>query len=284
MINVKNLYHRYASKEDFEVENVSFQIEKGEIFGFLGPSGAGKSTVQNILIGLLELQRGEVLYDGRPLPTLGKDFFNRIGVSFELPNLYEKLTGYENLKYYAGLFSRETVDPKVLLDMVGLADAANKKAGEYSKGMKQRLVFARSLVNNPEFLFLDEPTSGLDPATAQKIKRIILEQQARGITIFMTTHNMYTAEELCDRVAFINEGKIVALDSPKNLKLQYGTSSVKVEYRQEQEVYKEILFMERQQDKEKLQEIISKYEIVTMHSGEATLEEIFVKLTGRELS
>ncbi|WP_066497800.1 ABC transporter ATP-binding protein [Abyssisolibacter fermentans] len=283
MIEVKKLYHDYVGKGDYSVKNVSFEIEKGEIFGFLGPSGAGKSTVQNIMTGLLELQKGEILYDNQSVKNIKSKFFNKIGVSFEHPNLYTKLTGYENLKYFAGLFQVPTQDPMKLLDMVGLKHASNKKSSAYSKGMKQRLVFARSLVNNPEILFLDEPLSGLDPSTASKIKDLIIKKKKDGCTIFLTTHNMFVADELCDRVAFINDGKIVSLDSPRNLKLQYGQKSVKLEYVKDSKVFNEILFLENENDKKTFHDLVESQNIQTIHSQEATLEQIFIKLTGRGL-
>jgi fluoroquinolone transport system ATP-binding protein len=283
MIIVQNLTHRYNGNTVDAVHDVNFEIEKGEIFGFLGPSGAGKSTVQNILIGLLPLQKGNVIYDSGSLKNMTKTFFEKVGVSFELPNIYEKLTGYENLKYYAGLFNRKTEDPDKILERVGLSDARNKKAQDYSKGMKQRLVFARSIINNPEILFLDEPLSGLDPTTAKKIKEIIKEKKRQKNTIFLTTHNMFVAEELCDRVAFINEGRIVAMDTPKNLKLQYGTKSVKVEYKEAEGVKSEIFFLDKGNEKERLSDLMKTKDVVTVHSQEATLEQIFIKLTGREL-
>src|SRR4030042_1042155 len=207
MIEVKNLYHRYEKKGKDAVSDVSFSIEEGEIFGFLGPSGAGKTTVQNIMIGLLGLQKGEVLYDGKSIKKMKSDFYNSIGVCFEQSNLYTKLTGFENLRYYAGLFNVPTLDPMLLLESVGLKDAAHKRCGTYSKGMKQRLTFTRSLINDPGILFLDEPTGSLDPGLAKKIKEMIVGLKKEGKTIFLTTHNMYIADELCDRVAFINEGK-----------------------------------------------------------------------------
>ena len=283
MIKVENLFHDYEGKGKYAVNDVSFEIEKGEIFGFLGPSGAGKSTVQGIMTGLLDLQQGLVNYNGDSIKDIRAKFFNQIGVSFELPNLYSKLSGYENLKYYAGLFDVPTIDPYQLLEMVGMKSDAHKKVGAYSRGMKQRLTFIRSLVNRPEILFLDEPTGGLDPNTAEEIKTIIKNQIERGATIFLTTHNMFTADELCDRVAFINEGKIVALDTPRNLKLQYGDKSVVVEYANRSEVQREIFFLENEVDKEKLNKIINEKDIQTMHSQEATLEQIFMKLTGRGL-
>ena len=283
MIKVENLFHDYEGKGKFAVNGVSFEIKKGEIFGFLGPSGAGKSTVQGVMTGLLDLQKGQVNYNDDSIKDIRAKFFNQIGVSFELPYLYSKLSGYENLKYYAGLFDVPTLDPNQLLEMVGLKPDANKRVSAYSRGMKQRLTFVRSLLNSPQILFLDEPTGGLDPNTAEEIKSIIKKQIERGATIFLTTHNMFTADELCDRVAFINEGKIVALDTPRNLKLQYGDKSVAVEYANGQEVERELFFLENEADRQKLNTIINEKDIQTMHSQEATLEQIFMKLTGRGL-
>lgn len=284
MIRVENLYHDYTGKGNYAVKDISFEIGKGEIFGFLGPSGAGKSTVQNIMTGLLKLQRGKVLYGGKSIQGLRREFYNQIGVSFEHPNLYGKLTGYENLKYYGGLFQTDTLDPMLLLKQVGLKEAANKKAEAYSKGMKQRLVFARALINNPSILFLDEPTSGLDPTTADRIKDIILEKQQQGCTIFLTTHNMLVAETLCNQVAFLNEGRIAALDSPKSLKLQYGEKAVRVEYVSQGALKEGMFFLENKADRQALNHVINTEKIQTIHSLEASLEQIFIKLTGRKLT
>ncbi|GAA0177673.1 ABC transporter ATP-binding protein [Clostridium sediminicola] len=284
MIEVKSLFHKYNVQDDYSVNDVSFTIDKGEIFGLLGPSGAGKSTIQNIMIGLLKLQNGKVDYNGESILNLKEDFFNNIGVSFEQSNLFDKLTARENLKYYAGLFDVETKDPEMLLEMVGLKAAVDKRIKQFSKGMKQRVVFARALINNPKILFLDEPLSGLDPTTAERIKDIIKAKKKEGTTIFLTTHNMYVADELCDRVAFLNNGKIIAMDSPRNLKLMYGKQAVKVEYKVGEEINSELLFPEKEADRSRLKDLIDKKNLQTMHSQEATLEEIFIKLTGRGLS
>ena len=283
MIQVRDLVHRYPRASVNAVNEISCSISEGEIFGFLGPNGAGKSTVQNILSRLLPIQSGDVMIDGVPLRAVKQSYYEEIGVSFELPNLYEKLTGYENLAFFGKLFRKKTIDPDSLLRMVGLENARNKKAKDYSKGMKHRLVFARSLINRPKILFLDEPTSGLDPSTAQEIKNIIRDQRDQGTTIFLTTHNMFTAEELCDQVAFLYEGAIVAMDTPKNLKLQYGTQSVQIEYREEDQTQRAIFFMDRPEEKQRLAELVAQYPVITLHSQEATLEQIFIKLTGKEL-
>lgn len=283
MISVKNLSHSYNNDGKLAVNNISFEVQKGETFGFLGPSGAGKSTTQGVLTGLLKQQEGEVIVAGYDVKKVQNDRFNKIGVSFEQSNVYSKLTALENLKYYADLFDVPTQNPHELLKMVGLEDRENDRAGEFSKGMKHRLTFARSMVNNPELWFLDEPTTGLDPAIAATIKDVIRAQKAKGTTSFLTTHNMYIADELCDRVAFIIDGEIKLIDTPKNLKLQYGKKLVEVEYVVDGKLVKETLKTIDDGDRNKIANIVKSYDIQTMHTKEATLEEIFIQVTGRGL-
>lgn len=285
MISVKNLYHSYNNDGNFQVKNVSFEVKDGEVFGFLGPSGAGKSTVQNILTGLLQLDNGdsEVSVAGYDINDPSQERFNEIGMSFEQSNVYSKLTARENLEFYGKLFDVPTVEPMELLNLVGLQGKEDIKAGEFSKGMKHRLTFARSMINNPKLWFLDEPTTGLDPAIAADIKNIIKEKNAEGVTVFLTTHNMFIADELCDRVAFIVDGEIKLIDSPENLKRQYGDKILEVEYLAEDEIKNETFSLILPEDKKALQTIIENYDIQTMHTKEATLEEIFIKVTGRGL-
>ncbi|MEN8906114.1 MAG: ABC transporter ATP-binding protein [Clostridiales bacterium] len=283
MIKVKNLKHSYNKDGKYAVKDVSFEVKEGEIFGFLGPSGAGKSTTQGILTGLLQLQEGDVSVAGYDVKNIKNEMFNQIGMSFEQSNVYSKMSAKENLDFYRKLFDVKTKEPKELLELVGLADKANIRAGEFSKGMKHRLTFARSMINNPKLWFLDEPTTGLDPSIAADIKDIIRGENKKGVTVFLTTHNMYIADELCNRVAFIIDGDIKLIDSPKSLKLQYGEHLVEVEYIVDGELKKESLSTIESKDKKTLQNIIGKYEIQTMHTKEATLEEIFIKVTGRGL-
>jgi len=283
MISVKNLSHSYSNNEIYAVKNISFEVENGEIFGFLGPSGAGKSTTQGILTGLLKQQSGEVIVAGYNINKVDNKRFNKIGVSFEQSNVYSKLTAKENLEYYAKLFDVPTRDPMDLLKLIGLENKAHDMVGTFSKGMKHRLTFVRSMINNPELWFLDEPTTGLDPAIAAKIKDIIREQKDKGITTFLTTHNMYIADELCDRVAFIIDGVIILIDTPKNLKLQYGQKLVDIEYVKDGKIIKETLKTVDEADRLRIGEIVKRYDIQTLHSKEATLEEIFIQVTGRGL-
>jgi fluoroquinolone transport system ATP-binding protein len=283
MITVKNLYHSYTKDDRYAVKDVTFEIEKGEVFGFLGPSGAGKSTTQGVLTGLLQLQQGEVNVVGYDMRKPSREMFNKIGVSFEQSNVYNKLSAIENLVFYKKLFDVPTLDPMFLLQIAGLDHVANKKTSEFSKGMKHRLTFVRSMLNNPEAWFLDEPTTGLDPAIASQIKDIIKEKNQEGTTVFLSTHNMYVADELCHRVAFIIDGEIKLIDSPRNLKLQYGEKLVEVEYRLENELKKESFSLIDEKDRLKLNDIINNGNIELMHTKEATLEEIFIKVTGRGL-
>lgn len=283
MISVKNLYHSYNKDENYAVKDVSFEVKKGEIFGFLGPSGAGKSTTQGVLTGLLQLQKGDVNVAGFDVKKIAPNMFNKIGMSFEQSNVYSKLTAVENLEFYRKLFDVETREPEELLRLVGLEGKGSIKAGNFSKGMKHRLTFARSMINNPELWFLDEPTTGLDPTIAAQIKDIIRDQNNKGVTIFLTTHNMYIAEELCDRVAFIIDGEIKLIDSPKNLKIQYGDKLVEVEYIKDGNSESKTFSTVIEEDKKKLQDLIAKYDIQTMHTKEATLEQIFIKVTGKGL-
>ena len=281
MITVKDVWHDYEGKGRYAVSSISFQIEAGEIFGFLGPSGAGKSTVQNIMTGLLPLQKGEVLYGETSVKNLRASFFNQVGVSFEQPNLYGMLTGLENLKFFAAQFSVPTIQPMSLLERVGLRDAANKKVSEYSKGMKQRLTLARALLNKPQYLFLDEPTSGLDPTTSARIRELIREQSQRGAHVFLTTHNMELADALCDRVSFLSGGKIAAMDTPEQLKRKHGKAAVSITYESEQRE-SEVQF--GTEEKEAIADFIRKHKIIKMHTQEASLDDIFRLVTGEELS
>lgn len=284
MIKVEGLYHSYLKNDNFAVRDVNFEVAEGEIFGFLGPSGAGKSTTQGILTGLLQLQKGNVSVAGYDIKNISRKMFNKIGMSFEQSNVYSKMTAKENLSFYSKLFDVKTRDPIELIELVGLKGKENIRTGEFSKGMKHRLTFARSMINNPSMWFLDEPTTGLDPAITATIKDIIKEQNNKGVTVFLTTHNMFIADELCNRVGFIVDGVIKLIDSPKKLKLQYGEKLVEVEYAQNGNIKKESFSTIMQEDKDLLSQIIADKEILTMHTKEATLEEIFIKVTGRGLA
>ncbi|HCT37271.1 MAG TPA: ATP-binding protein [Firmicutes bacterium] len=281
MIKVKSLKFRYPKNEDYTVKGIDFEIAKGEIFGFLGPSGAGKSTTQRLLIKLLRDFEGEVEYCGRPLKSYNDEFYQDIGVSFEMPISFSKLTAMENLDFFKQLY-RHPVDVEPMLKRIGLWDDRDKKAGEFSKGMKIRLNFVRALLNNPKTLFLDEPTNGLDPVNARIMKDMILEFREQGGTVFLTSHIMSDVDELCDRVAFIVDGKLQEIDSPRNLKIKYGKRTVKVEYKEEGQLIQREFTMDEIKTPAFF-ELLQNKDIETLHSGETTLEEIFIKVTGVHL-
>ena len=283
MITVKNLIYAYPGQSRTAVNDVSFGVEKGEIFGFLGPSGAGKSTVQKILIRLLPGFQGEITVFGKPLQQWDAAYYNHIGVGFELPNHYLKLTALENLQLFASLYDKPARNLEELLAMVDLGDEAHKKVENYSKGMKMRLNFVRALLHNPELLFLDEPTSGLDPVNARQMKNIILDMKKQGKTIFITTHNMHDADELCDRVAFIVDGEIKAIDAPKQLKRQSGPRKVRIEY-QNGGLQTGEFPLDGLGENAAFLSILKAGQLESIHSEEASLEDVFIKVTGRTLA
>lgn len=280
MISVKDLDFSYT-RNPF-IENVNFEVQTGEIFGFLGPSGAGKSTLQKILTGLLESYAGSVLVNGEEIKHHTNSFYETIGVDFEFPSLYEKLTGLENLRYFASLYKKQGDISKLLAD-VGLLTDADKKVSDYSKGMKSRLNFIKALLHDPVLLFLDEPTSGLDPSNARIMKDMILQEKAKGKTIILTTHNMYDATELCDRVAFIVDGKIEALDTPHNLIMSKGASQIVYTYTENGQERKSEISINQTGEDALLARLIRENRLLSIHSAEPTLNDIFVELTGRQL-
>ncbi len=284
MITVDNLTFTYPRSDSPAVRGLQFHIEPGEIFGFLGPSGAGKTTTQNVLIGLLQGYQGRIDVMGRELRTWQSDYYEHIGVSFELPNHYLKLTAKENLEYFRSLYRNDTEDIVEVLSMVDLEDAANTRVAEFSKGMKNRLNFARSMIHKPKLWFLDEPTAGLDPINARRIKEIVKRRQQEGTTTFLTTHDMAAADELCDRLAFIAEGRLEVVDTPLALKRQYGTRSVRVEMESEGEPRIREFSMDGLGTNQEFLRFIRHGRLESIHSQETTLESVFIQVTGAALS
>ena len=285
MIAVTDLTYTYPRGDTETLHSLSFEVAEREIFGFLGPSGAGKTTTQSILIGLLRGYGGSVRVMDRELRDWGQDYYEHLGISFELPNHYLKLTAIENLNHFRGLYSGDTVDPMEVLQWVGLAEDAQKRVSDFSKGMKVRLNVARSLIHRPRLLFLDEPTNGLDPVNARRIKDLVLDLRGRGTTVFVTTHDMGVADELCDRVAFITAGNIGVIDAPAALKKRYGQRAVRVEYLNGAA---DILHLDFPLDglienPEFVALMRSGSRIETIHTQESTLDNIFIEVTGQEL-
>ncbi len=282
-IAVKNLSFTYSGSREPAIDKISFNVDRGEIFGFLGPSGAGKSTTQKILIGLLKGYEGNIEVLGKDLKSWKSDYYEQIGVSFELPNHYQKLTALENLQFFSSLYSVPTEEPIELLKMVNLAEDADRRVSQFSKGMQMRLTFVRSLLHNPQLIFLDEPTAGLDPSNARQIEEIILDLQRQGRTMFLTTHDMNVADKLCTRVAFIVSGRIVLIDTPRKLKIEKGDRQVQVEYRNNGKVNSCEFPLDDLGQNQDFLDLLRNKRVETIHSKEATLEDIFVRVTGRKL-
>jgi fluoroquinolone transport system ATP-binding protein len=282
MITVEGLTFGYT-KTPF-LKNISFAVPKGQIFGFLGPSGAGKSTLQKVLIGMLPRYGGQVSVLGSEPRSATSAFYEQIGIAFEFPTLYEKLTGRQNLSFFASLYQKPARDIGALLRAVGLSASADQRVGEYSKGMKGRLNFIKALLHDPALLFLDEPTSGLDPTNAQVIKQMILAEKAKGKTIILTTHNMADAAELCDRVAFIVDGEMRAVDTPRNFIMGKSAGDVSYTWQENGAERTGACPLGETGGDARLLRLMSENRLTTIHSHEQTLGDVFMDITGRVLA
>jgi ABC-2 type transport system ATP-binding protein len=275
---------RYAYGDTVAVDDVSFSLPPGEILGFLGPNGAGKSTAIKMLTGQLEPEAGTIEILGMNMPGQREDIQARLGVCFEEKNLYLSMTGRENLVFFARLFEIDGFDPEPLMERVGLSTRLDDRVSEYSKGMRQRLMMARALINTPDVLLLDEPTDGLDPVSAIAIRDLIRREADRGAAVLLTTHDMHEADTLSDRVAFINQGTLLAIDSPDNLKLEHGKRAVRIRTRNGDGVDEQVIALDEAGSEDRIRDAVSVDGLMTIHTEEATLEDIFVEFAGRGLS
>lgn len=281
MIQVQDLSFTYPGAEKPTLNGLSFNIDRGEIFGFLGPSGAGKSTTQKVLYKILHGFEGQVNIDGKSIMDWDKTYFEKIGVGFELPNHYLKLTAKENMELFSTFYKKEKLlNLSELFEMVGLGTHMDQKVEAYSKGMKMRLNFIRAIMHQPEVLFFDEPTAGLDPVNAKVIRDHIMELKNRGKTIFITTHNMNTADELCDRVSFIVDGVLQLTEKPSQLKHQYGQNLVRAELKGS--IVKEFPLADLSSN-QSFHEFLKQGEIERINTLEASLDDVFIKVTGQTL-
>lgn len=262
------------------LKDISINIKRGEILGFLGPSGAGKTTTIKILTGQLKQTSGTAILLGKDTREINESIYEQIGIVTDNSGLYEKLSVYDNLHYFAKLLNVETKRIDQVLQRVGLLEDKKKPTGKLSKGMKQRLVLARAILHQPKMLFLDEPTSGLDPSTASEIHELLLELRDQGTAIFLTTHNMEEATKLCDNVALLFQGEIVESGKPKEVCLKYNTSKA---YKVLLNDGTQVELQNTKEDMQKLTDWLSAHEVMTLHSTEPTLETVFLTVTGREL-
>ena len=278
-IEVENLSRAFNGLK--AVDDISFSVQGGEVFGFLGHNGAGKTTTIRMLSGQLLPGSGHARVAGCDVITEQQRLKPLIGVVSEHQNLYERMSGRENLEFAVRLYGEDIRRVDETLEEVGLLERAKDNVRKYSNGMKQRLLIARALLHRPKVLFLDEPTRGLDPVVGRDIRRLILDLSRQGVTVFLTTHYMEEAEQLCGRVAFLSEGRIVALDTPGSLKVAHGQNCVKVTLHNGQSLS---VALDDPDAGEQLRKLVSDGQVRTLHSAEATLEEVFIQMAGRELS
>lgn len=277
-IRLEHITKRY-DKEPV-LKDLSAVLQKGEILGFLGPSGAGKTTTIKILTGQLKPTSGEAYVLGTPVKQMDESIYERIGIVTDQSGVYERMTVYENMKYFARILRAETGRIDELLLRVGLMEHKKKAAGRLSKGQTQRLVLARAVLHKPQVLFLDEPTSGLDPSTAMDIHKLLMEMKEEGMSVFLTTHNMEEATKLCDHVALLNDGQIVEYGTPQELCLRYNKEK---RYRILLESGEEIVLEQTPENIRRMSELLQENQVAALHSCEPTLESVFLTVTGRNL-
>ncbi|WP_309123254.1 ABC transporter ATP-binding protein [Paenibacillus sp.] len=276
-LRVEGLQYTYPGASEPTLRGIDLEAEEGEIIGILGASGAGKTTLQRTLIGLLPGYEGGVYAFGAEISSLGREYNERIGVAFEFPNFYQRLTATENLRFFRSLYRAPGPSVEALLASVGLAEDAGKRVSSFSKGMRMRLNFCRALVNDPALLFLDEPTSGLDPENARRMKDAILALKSRGKTVLLTTHNMALAEELCDRIAWLEGGRFRLFDSPASLKSGRGVRRVRVEFTDGGAVRRAEFDLASLGDDDGFAKLLRSGVILTMHTTEASLEDVLLE-------
>ncbi len=282
MIAVDGLRYSYPGATGPAIEDIAFTADRGEIVGLLGPTGAGKTTIQRVLARLNRGYEGEVTVLGRSLSDWDQRYFQQIGVGFEEPTHYLRLSPRENLDLFAALYDRPTRPVGDLIDELDLGAVADQPVRNLSKGAMVRLGLARALLHDPEILILDEPTGGLDPVSAGRVRRLLAARRSRG-AIVIATQDMRDVEALCDRVVFLVAGRQVACDSPASLRAHYGRPSVIVEFLYEDTVLSEEFPLDGLADNAAFLDILRDGAVRSIHSQEAGLDRVFREATGAEL-
>ncbi len=267
-------------KDELVLKDIDAKIYQGEILGFLGPSGAGKTTTIKIMTGQLRQSSGEAYLLGINSKDIDETIYEQIGIVTDASGVYEYLSVYQNLEYFAKILSVDASRIDEVLKQVDLYDHRKKLASKLSKGQTQRLVLARAVLHKPKILFLDEPTSGLDPSTAMEIHKMLFQLKEEGMAIFLTTHNMEEATKMCDHVALLNEGVIVEYGTPKDICLKYNKDK-KYEVRLEDGT--ELVLEQTSENSKLIQQWMLENKIAALHSCEPTLETVFLAVTGRGL-
>ncbi|MBR2708141.1 MAG: ABC transporter ATP-binding protein [Leptotrichiaceae bacterium] len=270
MIELKHVTKKFNGK--VALSDISFSVSEGEIFGFLGPSGAGKTTTINILTGQLVQDSGQAFILGKDAKDISADDLLNIGFMSDTVGFYEKMSLYKNLEFFAKFHNVSTEVLDHLLRELDLYQDKDKKAENLSTGMKQRLFLIRAILHTPKILFLDEPTSGLDPTLSQKVHRILFSLKEKGVTIFLTTHDMNEATKICDNIALLYQGNIIEYGAPQSIIDKYSDENkVVIRFQNGKEITV---------PKEEVANYLGQY-VVSIHTMESSLESIFVQLTGK---
>lgn len=277
-IAIRSVSFAYGFDTSPVLRDLDMDVQRGEVFGLLGPSGAGKSTVQGILTGLLKPNAGSVRVFGRNPWGAGAHYYERIGVCLESPSSFLRLSAEENLRLFAAMYRAETMTPYEALRLVDLEGHAKRRVATFSKGMKMRLNLARAIMHQPELLLLDEPTSGQDPVRACLTRQLIARMKGSGRTVFLTTHNMEEADQLCDRVGILIGGRLVESGRPSDLKLAYGQRKVRVTTATNGCQGVKEFSLHDLKNNELFLSLLSRDEILTMHTMEATLADVFLQI------
>ena len=260
------------------LDNLTFSVARGETFGFLGPSGAGKTTTIKLLTRQLVKDAGRIMLLGRPIENASDADYERIGILSDTSALYERMSIEDNLRFYARVRGKGTGDIDRLLERMGLIEDRKTLVKNCSKGMRQRAALLAALIHSPELLFLDEPTSGLDPAARAEVHKMLAELKESGTTVFLTTHDMAEAETVCERIAILNDGKIVACDAPESLKLRFARNRLTIRTHTRGTV----VTTKDAAAASQVHDLLATSECLSIHSDEPNLEEVFLELTGRE--
>lgn len=273
IIEIQNFTKKYNSFT--AVNDINLSVKRGSIFGLLGPNGAGKTTTIKAMTGRLRLTNGNIFVLDLDVKKNMKEVHQKIGVVSEAQNLYEHLTVYENIDFFRQLYNIDKNKTDQIIEILSLTDKRKEKISNLSKGLKQRVLLARSILHSPELLFLDEPTSGLDPSSSRSVHKFIRTIRDNGTTVFLTTHYMEEADLLCDEIAFINKGKIVAVDTPKSFKSKFGKNDIEISYRDNNQEKTAIYSLKESDVFSKIAQIHGQHQILSVHSKEATMKDVF---------
>ncbi|EQC48912.1 ABC transporter, ATP-binding protein [Bacteriovorax sp. BSW11_IV] len=277
VIEIKNFSKTFNSF--LAVNNVELSVRRGTVFGLLGPNGAGKTTIIKAMTGRLSFSEGEIFILNLDVCKDIKKIHQLIGVVAEAQNLYEHLSVWENIDFFRQLYNVDKSKTNEIIDALSLNEKSDAKVASLSKGLKQRVLLARSILHAPQLLFLDEPTSGIDPESALEVHNFINQMKELGTTIFLTSHDMEEVDSLCDEIAFINGGKIVATGSPKKLKKEFGKNEIEITYFDEEG--KEICETFPMDDSDvfvKIGNIHKTKKVVSLHTKEASMKDVFLSL------